>query len=294
MGKANLTHDDRQEAKTVDALWRDGLARGRVLTGFLEEQIGALDRLHVLDLGCASGGISLALAERACRVVGIDLSVTELRQAAARPAIETVKNEPEFLAASSLQLPFPDGSFDIALMIGVLEYMGRAPQADAPHTAHLDCCREAARVLGTSGHLVVAIENRWYPRFVVRSPHQGVLGGLLLPQAIAHRVTRVRGAGPMWELLHGFWGLQRLLRRAGFRRTSGFLPLYGYQFPKDIVPANDRRRLWRHADRAALCQRTGYEQVASGGTWGPFWFRTIAALGLQKLLAPALLIVGSK
>jgi len=278
---------------TVEKYWKDGSARGDVLADFLRREVGELRDRRVLDLGCASGGIAMALAEHAASVVGMDLSLPEVHRAGERSRGQTTK-VPAFLAAGALHTPFREGSFEFVLLIGVLEYMGRADPGLRPRDAQLRCLQEVLRILNPGGSVIVAIENRWFPPCLLRSPHQGVPGGLLLPHAIAPRIARIWHSEPMWDMIHGYWGLGRLLREAGFGRTSGFLPVYGYQFPKAIVRADDRAGLWRLASRNSRDASTGYDELTTGGRWGPLWFRAITGLGLQKLLAPALLLTATK
>ena len=88
----------------------------------------------VLDIGCGDGDLLASLRQRghSGRLVGLD------REAISRPEVETV-------AGDAHMLPFPDASFDAALLVRVLDHLD-APRALA----------EAWRVLRTDGLLVVA------------------------------------------------------------------------------------------------------------------------------------------
>lgn len=127
------------------------------------------DAGRVLDLGCGSGRLTVALAAQGSDVTGCDLNVTALAGARDRAAaagvslalVEADMNEP---------LPFSDGAFDavtsrLALMI-----------ADDP----VATLREVARVLVPGGRVVTLLwstldRNPWFaePRAAV----QEVLGG---------------------------------------------------------------------------------------------------------------------
>jgi len=64
----------------------------------------------LLDVGCGPGSITVDLASRVGRVVGVDLSEEVLEEARARA--EGVSNV-SFAAADVYDLPFEDGTFDV-------------------------------------------------------------------------------------------------------------------------------------------------------------------------------------
>ncbi|HYB74036.1 MAG TPA: methyltransferase domain-containing protein [Candidatus Sulfotelmatobacter sp.] len=101
---------------------------------------------RALDAGCGTGVCSLALAERAGRVVGFDLSGGSLRTAR-RLAEGAGAKRLAFAQGSLLQLPFPDASFDLVWSWGVVHHTADPARA-------LD---ELARVLRPGGTLVLAL-----------------------------------------------------------------------------------------------------------------------------------------
>ena len=113
---------------------------------------GDLVGRRVLDIGCGTGRVAAALAERGSRVWGIEPSPE--MAALARERVSTVK------VAPAERLPFKDGWFERALMWLVIHLVDR-PQALA----------EAQRVLASDGRLVVAtfdpshFERYWLNRF---------------------------------------------------------------------------------------------------------------------------------
>ena len=73
-----------------------------------------------LDAGCGSGRYSVALAAHgASKVKAIDISETGLREAARR--CSEISNI-EFEKCSTLDLPFPDESFDLVWSAGVIHH----------------------------------------------------------------------------------------------------------------------------------------------------------------------------
>lgn len=107
---------------------------------------------RLLDIGCGTGRVAAALAERGSRVWGVEPSPE--MAALAKERISTVK------VAPAEKLPFKDGWFERAVMFLVIHLVDR-PRAFA----------EAQRVLGAEGRLVVAtfdplhFERYWLNRF---------------------------------------------------------------------------------------------------------------------------------
>lgn len=101
---------------------------------------GVLARLGaslVLDIGCGEGALSRAVST--ARVVGVDRSLTLLRQVSALA-----------VAGDATGLPFADGVFDAAVAVNVLDHLAE------PVTA----LREAHRVLRTGGAAVAGAISR--------------------------------------------------------------------------------------------------------------------------------------
>lgn len=101
---------------------------------------------RLLEVGCGSGGISHYFATRSrlrCEVHAID--VHDNRQVTAGYAFRLV---------DGVDIPFPDGHFDIVLSNHVIEHVGPA-EAQAAHL------RELLRVCAPGGTGYLAVPNRW-------------------------------------------------------------------------------------------------------------------------------------
>jgi SAM-dependent methyltransferase len=69
--------------------------------------------MHVLDVGCGVGGSTRRLAhETGCRVTGVDLSAEYIDAAQRLTQLLGMQERVSFHAASALDLPFEDNSFD--------------------------------------------------------------------------------------------------------------------------------------------------------------------------------------
>jgi SAM-dependent methyltransferase len=126
----------------------------RPVGGELTPQLRALVERFVppgsrcLDVGCGdSQTVGPALRERGCRYVGVDVAETAIHHAqAAGFDAQLIKDASE--------LPFQDGSFDVAFMVEVLEHLF------TPYLA----VAEVHRVLRPGGVLLVTVPNVAYWR----------------------------------------------------------------------------------------------------------------------------------
>jgi ubiquinone/menaquinone biosynthesis C-methylase UbiE len=112
--------------------------------------IGPVEGRRILDLGCGDGLLTSTLEERGARAIGVDVDRAMLQAASARSA-RGQGHSPRFVEGRIEQLPFPDGSFDVVVIVTVLCQV--ADRAGA--------VREAARVLRPGGRLVIGDLGRW-------------------------------------------------------------------------------------------------------------------------------------
>jgi SAM-dependent methyltransferase len=134
---------DYDRLRPADANWLE------LLDVLVEE--GRLLGRRVLDVGCGTGRVALALAERGCRVWGVDPSAEMLSEARARAGRRVA-----FKRAEAESLPFRSGWFDRAVLRLVVHHVDRSRALP-----------EVARVLASDGCAVVAtfrtdhIEGFW-------------------------------------------------------------------------------------------------------------------------------------
>ena len=113
---------------------------------FIDELRG---RRRVLDVGSGSGHPSLLVAEAVGEVVGVDRAPAMVALARKRSA-KLGRRNVWFLVADGTQLPFPEGAFDAAELLGALESMDEA----------LLAIREVFRALAAGG-LVACLDEDW-------------------------------------------------------------------------------------------------------------------------------------
>jgi len=139
--------------KRQQATWNSGNyaiigAMLQIVGESLAEAIDLRAGERVLDVAAGNGNASLAAARRFARVLSTDYVPDLLTNGAARAKADGL--DVEFLVADAEDLPFEDGSFDVALStFGVMF-------APAPHTA----ARELTRVVRRGGRIGMA---NWTP-----------------------------------------------------------------------------------------------------------------------------------
>lgn len=175
----------------------------------------------VVDLGCGGGLLSLPLAERGARVVGIDLSRGSLRVATEEAARRG--HDARFAQADLCRVPLTAGCADLVLLSDVLEHV------EDPRSA----VREAGRLLRAGGTLFV---NTFDRRLAARLAAVTLAEGLgLVPRGTHDPRLFVRPselesmcAEHSLRLDHFVWEAPALIRTAMTwtihlkRRSSGF------------------------------------------------------------------------
>ncbi len=187
--------DRDYEQQTFQAEDRHWWYRGR--RKVLENVIGGLDlpgRARILDAGCGSGRNMIELARRGT-VTGVELSTPSVEKARRRGCGEVVEG-------SVLEMPFADGSFDLAVSLDVIEHL----------EDDLGALRELRRTVAPGGALLLTVPayqwlwsghdeiNHHQRRYTLRSlksvaeragwrqERTTYFNSLLLPVAIALRV----------------------------------------------------------------------------------------------------------
>ena len=106
----SLSSVSREHIAGVDEFHVRGAEVSRELASLVK-----LNYSRVLDVGCGLGGPARMLAdEYHCRVTGIDLSHEYIRTARGLSELVGLQDKTEYIRSDAMDLPFKNGSFDIA------------------------------------------------------------------------------------------------------------------------------------------------------------------------------------
>lgn len=124
-----------------ETFWGDGVDL-RFLATFL---LKSYKNKQILDIGC-NKGIVLSEIDRTNKIFGLDLSGEFLKTA------RTLNNQAGFVETDMQALPFKNGSFDLVILLGMLEVPVSKNKAE--------CLLEISRVLRDGGELLIATHNK--------------------------------------------------------------------------------------------------------------------------------------
>jgi SAM-dependent methyltransferase len=247
---------DRSEAGRLydpSHLHSEGTARGSVLCTLLKRQGLALCEGRLLDLGCGYGGLSIHAARHGANVVAVDTSdhkVAVLKQRL-REEPSPISGSIEVFKGAATMLPLDSATFDRAVTLGVIEWVGLTTAGPDPRALQVRALSEIARVLKPGGTYVLGTKNRWYPVFMLREPQLRWPLVDFLPRRAARLLARRLYGQDYRTYVHSLGGWRSMLHEAGFRTVRALLPAYSYQFPLDLWPINEHGHDLRQSLREA-------------------------------------------
>lgn len=196
----------------------------------------------VLDLGAGWGAISCGLARRCTAVAALDSNPHTLAFIGVRASQEGLNNIVP-VCADPLgygQLPYADNTFDLALLNGVLEWVGSANESPSPGQAQRACLAEIRRVLKPGGSLYIGIENRYgIGYFFGERDHSGLRYTSLLPRALASLICRAARMGRYRWYTYTYSRYRSLFRDSGYIDGKGYVVFPSYRQPRIILDADD-------------------------------------------------------
>lgn len=169
-------------------------AKAKKIVAILNDHVGDLSGLTVLDVSCSTGLMSRQFALSFANVTGIDIDGNAVSYAQRQNDFSNVA----FYKMDALHMQFPDNTFDIVVCNQMYEHVPDAEQL----------LTEIRRVLAPGGTCYFGATNR----LKIIETHYGRLPFLsYLPKPLANLYLRLLGRGNRYyENLYTYWTLKRL------------------------------------------------------------------------------------
>ena len=263
----------------------------------------SLKAKKIIDIGAMWGGIAIPLAKYSGELHAVDATFETLRFLSIRAKQDGIGNL-RIALASAHNLPFSDGYFDAALMIGVLEWLGSdhdfivakhygkamdgvPSKKNNPAALQLKALLQAHRVLKPGGTLLVAIENRFFYKhfFGAPDPHTALPFSSVLPRPLADISMRLFRNQAYTEYTYSYNGYRKLFSEAGFEKLSFHAALPSYRELEVIIPLDENSYAKYYYENFGLKDIRGIRRIIP---------ELIVKLGLMKYFVPSFLITAEK
>jgi SAM-dependent methyltransferase len=172
-------------------------------TAILQDCLGDLSGLRLLDLGCSNGLMTKFYGEAFEEVIGLDIDAPGIAFAQANNTAPNIRYE----LSDGMNTGLPDESIDVVTCTHVYEHV--------PDAMHL--LDEILRVLRPGGACLFIAGNRL--TWMEADNHLPLLS--VLPRPLADRYVRLAGKGDRYyERTRSLWGLRRLVSQFEVRDYS--------------------------------------------------------------------------
>jgi ubiquinone/menaquinone biosynthesis C-methylase UbiE len=231
----------------------------RMVARSLVDKMALPENAHVLEIGCGPGLTTVALAQRGYSVPAIDTLSEMIETTRNRARQVSLQHRVVASIGDVRNLAFPDNSFQLALMIGVTEWLDSLRQP----------LKEIAQVIAPGGFLIVSFDNTWALHQLV----DPILNPALAPLKKARRAIR-RALGRLTPRPRGYaYSLRRFnsyLAAAGFEIreavTVGFGPFsfFGRKLFSETtgLKINEKFQDWANAGIPIL-RTVGYVYIVA-------------------------------
>jgi ubiquinone/menaquinone biosynthesis C-methylase UbiE len=235
----------------------------------LVREFTAIEGLRVLDLGCGTGGASVAFALAGAWALGLDRSTRILELAALRAAEDRAVLR--LVQGDARTLPLRAGAFELCICDQVIEHV----------KDYRLLLAEIYRILRPGGLAVVAAPHR----LALREGHTGLFFASWLPHHLTGAYADWRGRrmpGEAWDVwLESPWTIRRRLRDAGFVELRS-----PWRQPRRPLTEGGRtRRLLARIDLFVRLVRWGFR-------WRGFLLGTVIFLVMKPDTQPGMRTVG--
>jgi len=187
----------------------------------------------VLDIGAGFGGVSIPLA-REFNVTSVDVNPYTLQFIEYRAKQENINIKTKQIEQLAFGLPFKDNSFDVIVMIGVLEWVACGVKGNVEKIQE-NILLEVNRILKKGGLFVFGIENRFaWDWMKGKTSHTPIKYIDLMPRKIADIACLKKRGEKYRTYIYGKIGYKKLLDKTNFKDIQFYTAYPTYQKPKRI------------------------------------------------------------
>jgi len=129
--------------------------------------------LRGLDLGCGKGNITVPLASLGYNMIGIDISLDNIKAAKAK---QITKNNPIFFVGNAENLALAEESFDFLVCSEVLEHLNHPEKALSSINA----------ILKENGLLIVTVPNGYAPYSLLFDHFRNKIASKIFPTKVGY------------------------------------------------------------------------------------------------------------
>lgn len=248
----------------------------------------------VLDIGAGWGQTAIPLAA-AAHVAAIEPTPERLDFIKAVASQEGVAHRMWFLRADYLDLHF-HARFDLAILNGVLEWVGAFSDDADPRQTQRRVLRKACEELADNGRLVIGIENRLGLKYLLgaKDDHIGAAGVAVLDFELAAQ-RWMEGAGKVLRTAtYTQTELEALLRQAGFDAVAFHYAFPDYKLSRKIFGTPDEvNRFFLQGGYVEEHDGTNGQRLECQEELRSH-YRSLAAMGVAHLFAPSYFVEAAK
>ena len=194
-----------------------------------------------MDIGCGLGVHTFNLAPYVKEVHALDLSRKRVEFCEYRKKFEGIENV-HLYHTDVDHLPFPDETFDVVLMNGVVEWLGERNHNSNPRDDQVEILKKIRSLLKKDGVLYIGIENRFALTYLHNAKdHNRLKYTTFMPRFLADFVTKIFVGKSYRTYTYGISGYKKLLADSGFNlsRTDFFVAHPGYNLPQYLIDYTD-------------------------------------------------------
>ena len=257
---------------------------------------------RALDLGCGWGAAAVALSKTCKEVIAMDATWERVHFLDIRCRQQSLSNLYPIHGGDTLDFPFPEGYFDLVVLVGVLEWLGESYPELSPRAAQIKALSNLHTILKPGGSLYIGIENRiGYDYLMGRPDHNGIPFVGLLPRGLADWVSKRRTGHPFRTYQYSKWGYKKLLQTAGFSQVQFYGDLPQYRQPHFYIPLDGCRafeyfltNLWDLFITATTSRAQDYPKAYRLANAGVHLARGLRLAGIGRQVVPGFSIIARR